>query len=233
MYFIASDLKKIKPEVVALAVSLFFAVSCLLLHWLLPMEASGGNGDVIEVAIRLVVILVLFPIIYVRIILRKSFADMYIGRFQFQFKTIFYLILSFIIGLLGIFVITQSFLGDYYSKLTLTKYIASNFWIFIFYECLFVPVLMFIFVFFAFGFVNLITEKFNKLNLILPIIFYYLLITFPSVNVLEDSLISLISILPVIFFRKIVNINKNIWSLFGMLLILNIIFNTVIIKLLS
>lgn len=233
MYFIPSDLKKIKHEVVELIVSLFFAISCLALYLFLPMDVNSGEGDMIESILRLTLFLAVFPILYIRIILKKSFADAYIGKLKFQLKTIFYLTLSFIIGLLGIFVITQSFLGDYYSKLTLTKYVASNFWIFIFYECLFVPILMFIFIFFSFGFVNLITKKFNKLNLILPIITYYILLVFPSANLLEDSLFAVFSVLPVVFFRKIVNVNKNIWSLFGMLLILNIIFNTVIIKLLS
>lgn len=234
MYFIANDLKNIKHEVVELIVSLIFTVACLLLFWLLPMEASEGRGDIVETIIRLIVIFIIFPIAYVKVILRKSLSDMYVGKFQFQLKTSLYLLLSFIIGLLGIFIVSQSFLGGYYSKLILTKYIAGSFWFFLFYELIFVAVPLFIFIFFTFGFVNFITKNFNKLNFILPVITYFLLITFSNIEegaVKESLLMSVLSILPVLFFRKIVNVNKNIYILFLLLFILNIVFNVVIIKL--
>lgn len=226
MYFIISDLKKIRPEMVELIVSLFFATSCLLLFWLLPTEIKG-RSDIIEAFLRSFVVLLLFPVLYVRIILKKGYQDMFLGKSICTIKIIIPMIFSLAVGVLSIVVVTQSFLADYYYSLV--NYLAVSFKVFLIYE-IFVAIFYMFFVIFSFGFINLITEKFNRLNRILPILIYYLL----SLNFFKSSgeilLINLLMILPILFFRKIVNVSRSIWLFYVLILILNIILNAVIIK---
>ncbi len=226
MYFIIDDLKKIKHTTVELIVSLFFALSCLLLFWLLPKEIEG-RLDMTESILRAFIFLVVFPILYIRIVLKKSFADIYISSHKNILQTILPTIFALAVGVLSIVCITQSFLRDHYYSLV--NYLSIKFQVFLIYE-VFIAFFYLFFVIFSFGFVNSITKKYDKLNKLLPIFtFFLLLMTFFDSSG-ELLLINLLMILPTLFFRKIVNISQSIWSLYFLLLLLNIILNTVIIK---
>ncbi|MCK4635277.1 MAG: hypothetical protein KAT32_00265 [Candidatus Moranbacteria bacterium] len=153
---------------------------------------------------------------------------MYIGKYKYTSKTILPIIFAFALGLFSIIFITQSFLAEHYHLLV--GYLSIKFQVFLIYE-IFVAIFYLFFVIFSFGFVNFITKEYNQLNKIFPVIvFCLLLMSFFNFSI-KTVLIVLLMSLPTLFFRKIVNVARSIWSLYFLLLILNIIFNTTIIKL--
>lgn len=232
MYFEFKNLKNIKFKTVEFLVSLVFALTCFFLYLFFPLSLKG---DLIEAFLKTLLFLVIFPIAYVKVILKKNLSDLFLNKHHFDLKSNLFLIMSLIVGILSYLIIIKTpFLYDYYTKNIFPIFYFKNtegFKIFVFYE--FVVAFLFLnMTFFSFSFVNLISEKFYKLNRILPILTFYFLFIF-SLNKLpfQEYIISFLIILPMIFFRKIVNQCRSIWFFYFLILILNIVFNAIIIKL--
>lgn len=228
MYYGSFNLKNIKQETLELMVSLVFGISCLLLYWFFPADLN----DIIEVFIRLFLFLFIFPIIYVRVILKKSFRDMGIGKYKYNSQANLPILTSFLIGLAAIIILAITPLGEYYLLNILPPGISQSFKIFLIYQVLLIPIVLFIFIYFSFGFMNLITKDHLKINLYLPIFIYFLLmLSFLDANAFNYFLITLLLTTSVVLFNRIMCLTKNIWSVYAIILSLNIILNTLIIKL--
>lgn len=226
MYFEFKHLKNTRFEVVELLVSLVFALSCLFLLWFFPLSVN----DLVENLMKLFFFLVIFPMAFTRIILKRSLLDLYIGKPNFTLKSSLFLLLSLIIGNLGFLIIFKSSLINFY-KANLPSSAVSVFKGFLVYE-IFIGIILLIYIFFTFGFLNLITENFPKLNLILVILMFYFLLLEPSKKTtLKDFSVTFLIVLPTIFFRRIVNEQRSFWSFYCLIFILNIVFNAIIIKL--
>ena len=228
MYFELKHLKNTRFEVVELLVSLVFALSCLLFFWFFPLSLKG---DLVESFLKTISFLVVFPIFYTKIILKKSLQDLFLGKPRFSLKSNLFLLLSLIISILIFLLILNSSLFEFYKQnLPPIIFVFKGFLV---YEIV-LAIFLWIYIFFTFGFVNLITRNFPKLNLFLVLLFYYFLNLDPfhqNLDFWKKSLVVFLSILPMIFFRRIVNEQRSIWFFFLFFFILNLVFDAIIIKL--
>jgi hypothetical protein len=228
MYYGSFNPKNLKQQTLEWAVSLVFGISCLLLYWFFPANLN----DIVEVFLRLILFLFIFPIIYVRFILQKNFKDLGIGKYQYNSKSKFNILFSMISGLVVIGIISLTPLKDYYLQEILPVRINQSFKIFVIYQAILMPIILFIFLFYSFSFLNLITITNFKLNYHLSIfIFYLLMVSCIGGDSWQDFIIAGLLIIPTFFFKQIMYFNKNIWLVCIIFLSLNIILNTIIIKL--
>jgi len=205
------------------SISIIFAVACIILYFLFPLE-----GLKLEVFIRTFLFFLVLPILYTKIILHKKMQDIGFMSFKTDLRHIFYVSSAIIIGGIVSFAIVSLQWGIQGYIESISNIIFSDFRAFMVYEILFIAPTIFLFTFFSFGFVYSIKlSKYNYTFLISFCIFIMLLVS------LYGSFWLIIPLLvPILFIQKIYD-EKNIVYMFLAVFIIALIFDTFVTKTLS
>jgi hypothetical protein len=208
--------KKLKINIV----SFIFAVACLGLYFFFPI-----NDSKFEIFLGTFIFLLILPVLYTKLVLHDTYNEIGFSPFLIDLRELLFIGISIVLGGLLSFVIVSIGWGvESYAKV-LSKVIFVDFSAFAMYEILFSAVMLFLFTFFAWGFVYSIKCE-NKLitysiSLIIFIIFL--------MNFYTNIWIVLPLIVPA-FFVSYIREDKNILYMYGAIFMINLILDTLIIK---
>jgi hypothetical protein len=196
-----------------------FAVGCLLCYFFFPL------GDLrLEVFTVPIIFLMILPLLYNKFIIKRSIENVGFSSFHITRKDLFYLISGVVIGgIIGFFIISMQYgLDRYISGLTPVMFV--HFGAFLIYELAFMSIVLFLFTFFAWGFVYMIPWKRSLYAYISALIFFMILL----IDFYDGIMIVFPLLIPAIFVAFLSK-RVNITYLFLAFFIIHLIMDTLII----
>ena len=204
-------------------ISLIFAFTCLLLFFFFPVDDFK-----FEIFVALIIFLFVLPVMYTKIILHENYDKLGFGSIKIDVKTVFFIITSIVLGGLVAFGIVTFEIGVQPYLMSLSEAILTHFGAFAIYEIFFASLTLFLFTFFAWGFVYSIKLKKEIYTYIIAeLVFIVLLVSF-----YHSTWIIIPMLIPTLFVPQIRD-KKNIIYLFSAIFVIALIIDTLIIKLYS
>jgi hypothetical protein len=200
--------------------SVIFAIGCLILYFLFPIEELK-----FEIVIGAISFLVILPILYTKLVLKGNYEDVGFTTFRLSMRDIFFILSTIVIGGLLSFVVVSTGWGvDAYIAI-LSKVILIHFGAFILYEIIFAASILFLFTFFAWGFVYSIKCQKKSMSFSLAFLTYILLL----MSFYNNLWIIIPLCIPVFFVRQIRD-KKNILYMFLSIFVIALILDTLLVK---
>ena len=201
-------------------ISAIFAIGCVMLYFFYPV----GNSK-FEIFLATVIFLVGLPLLYNKFILQQTIKNMELMNFSLAKKDLFLLISSVIIGgLIGFLFVSMEFgIQRYIGSLSAT--ILQNFKAFAIYELFFSSLGLFLFSFFAWGFVRSIVWHRDMYAYIFSLIIFGVLI----MDFYSGFFIAIPFMMPAIFLLKMEKRINPIY-IFIACYVIGLILDTIIVK---
>ena len=200
--------------------SLVFAFICLLLLFFFPA------GELkFETFITAIIFLLVLPILYIKIILHKTYKDIGFTSLTLTMKDVFFLVSSIVIGGVLSFLVVSLEWGVQPYLLSLSGVMLFHFSAFAIYEIFFASVALFLFTFFSWGFIYSIKCQKQIYTFIASLISFVLLLVY-----FYNSVWIILPMLVPVFFVPYIRDKKNIFYMFLSVFIIALILDTLIVK---
>ncbi len=197
-----------------------FAITCILLFFFFPA------GELkLETFITSIIFLLILPILYVKIILHKTYRDLGFISWTLTLKDVFFLVSTVVIGGLLSFLVVSLEWGVQSYIMSLSGVILFNFSGFAVYEIFFASTALFLFTFFSWGFVYSIKCQNQIYTFIAATLSFMALLVY-----FYNSVWIILPMLVPVLFVPYIRDKKNITYMFLSVFIIALILDTLIIK---
>jgi hypothetical protein len=205
------------------SITLLFASICAVLFFFFPIKEYK-----FEIFIGTIVFLFLLPVLYNKIILKEKINNLGFTSMSIEVRDVIFIIIAIILGSLLGFIIINFELGVENYIQVLSKTIFVSFKAFVLYEIFFSSIMLFLFTFFTWGFIYSIKYNNEIITFLLSTLFFiiFFLSFYMSIWLVLPSLV------PVLFVPYIRN-EKNIIYMFLTIFVINLVIDTLVVKVVS